>query len=123
MTDINKVLELNKERAQLNEALRVTGRHALSGRSKYAALERISEINAMVREIEHPTVIVEDPLDALSLTELQKLYEEKKDNYLAFDPKQYGSGRPIRGNDPRVQAELLAIDTRIQRLQTEKGAI
>ena len=120
--DLNRILELREEKEQLNKELQLSGRQGLSDRAKYAAMRRIAEINEQITQIENPQYAPIDPLESLSLEELKVIYEEMKAEYLGFDPMRFGSGKPLRSNDPRKQAALMTIQTRIQRLEAEEAA-
>jgi hypothetical protein len=102
--DLQRILSLREERAQLEEALRIPGRHALGLSARNAALTRIREIITEIDAIERPQETQDNPLDVMTVDELQALYDAKRDAYTAK-----------RGRDTRGAAELTGIMTRIQK--------
>lgn len=107
---LERILQLREEKAQLYEAVRVRGRHALSDRAKYAAIARVGEIDREIGDIERggPEESPKHPLDGLAIDELRTLYDEKRAAYEQSD-----------GRDARKQAELMTINTRIERMEAE----
>ncbi|MFD1957135.1 hypothetical protein ACFSL6_23945 [Paenibacillus thailandensis] len=107
---LDRILQLREEKAQLYEAVRVRGRHALSDRAKYAAIARVGEIDREIADTERggPEEPPKHPLDGLTIDELRALYDEKLAAYKESD-----------GRDARQQAELLTINTRIERMKAE----